>query len=138
MRATFCQPQVASFGLTEAQAKDEGYNVTATTFPFSANGKAQGLGENLLQSLLVGFFFAVVLVLTALLREAFGAGSFAGAEIPGLKTYNVPLLIQPAGGFLVLAFVAAAFNKLPLPRKGSGFALLAAGLKEDKGEEAEQ
>ncbi|WP_431840701.1 dihydrolipoyl dehydrogenase [Gordonia hongkongensis] len=44
-RATFCQPQVASFGLTEAQAKDEGYNVKATRFPFSANGKAQGLGE---------------------------------------------------------------------------------------------
>lgn len=44
-RATFCQPQVASFGLTEAQAKDEGYNVKATTFPFSANGKAQGLAE---------------------------------------------------------------------------------------------
>ncbi|MCF3939204.1 dihydrolipoyl dehydrogenase [Gordonia sp. Z-3] len=44
-RATFCQPQVASFGLTEAQAKDEGYNVKAITFPFSANGKAQGLGE---------------------------------------------------------------------------------------------
>lgn len=42
-RATFCQPQVASFGLTEAQAKDEGYNVKATQFPFSANGKAQGL-----------------------------------------------------------------------------------------------
>jgi len=44
-RATFCQPQVASFGLTEQQAKDEGYNVKATTFPFTANGKAQGLGE---------------------------------------------------------------------------------------------
>ncbi len=44
-RATFCQPQVASFGLTEAQAKDEGYNVKATQFPFSANGKAQGLAE---------------------------------------------------------------------------------------------
>ncbi len=42
-RATFCQPQVASFGLTEAQAKDAGYNVKATQFPFSANGKAQGL-----------------------------------------------------------------------------------------------
>ena len=42
-RATFCQPQVASFGLTEAQAEDEGYNVTVTKFPFSANGKAQGL-----------------------------------------------------------------------------------------------
>ncbi|MGW0036896.1 dihydrolipoyl dehydrogenase [Gordonia sp. NPDC003376] len=44
-RATFCQPQVASFGLTEQQARDEGFTVTATSFPFSANGKAQGLGE---------------------------------------------------------------------------------------------
>ncbi|GAA3970078.1 dihydrolipoyl dehydrogenase [Gordonia caeni] len=43
-RATFCQPQVASFGLTEAQARDEGYDVTVTKFPFSANGKALGLG----------------------------------------------------------------------------------------------
>lgn len=42
-RATFCQPQVASFGLTEAQARDEGYDVKVTKFPFSANGKAQGL-----------------------------------------------------------------------------------------------
>ncbi|MFT4086673.1 MAG: dihydrolipoyl dehydrogenase [Gordonia sp. (in: high G+C Gram-positive bacteria)] len=44
-RATFCQPQVASFGLTEQQAKDEGYDVTVSKFPFSANGKAQGLAE---------------------------------------------------------------------------------------------
>jgi len=42
-RATFCQPQVASFGLTEEQAKAEGYAVTVSKFPFSANGKAQGL-----------------------------------------------------------------------------------------------
>ncbi|CAM3144638.1 dihydrolipoyl dehydrogenase [Tsukamurella hominis] len=44
-RATFCQPQVASFGLTEQQAKDEGYDVKTATFPYSANGKAQGLGD---------------------------------------------------------------------------------------------
>ncbi|WP_277211809.1 dihydrolipoyl dehydrogenase [Isoptericola croceus] len=44
-RATFCQPQVASFGLTEAQAKDEGYDVKVSSFPFMANGKAHGLGE---------------------------------------------------------------------------------------------
>ncbi|WP_076478832.1 dihydrolipoyl dehydrogenase [Williamsia sterculiae] len=44
-RATFCQPQVASFGLTEAQARDEGYDVKVSTFPFTANGKAMGLGE---------------------------------------------------------------------------------------------
>ena len=44
-RATFCQPQVASFGLTEAQARDEGHDVVISTFPFTANGKAHGLGE---------------------------------------------------------------------------------------------
>ncbi|GGC74819.1 dihydrolipoyl dehydrogenase [Hoyosella rhizosphaerae] len=44
-RATFCQPQVASFGLTEQQAKDEGYDVKVATFPFMANGKAHGLGD---------------------------------------------------------------------------------------------
>ena len=44
-RATFCQPQVASFGLTEQQAKDEGYNIKVSTFPFMANGKAHGLGD---------------------------------------------------------------------------------------------
>ena len=44
-RATFCSPQVASFGLTEQQAKDEGHEITVATFPFMANGKAHGLGE---------------------------------------------------------------------------------------------
>ena len=44
-RATFCQPQVASFGLTEEQARDEGYDVKVAKFPFTANGKAHGLGE---------------------------------------------------------------------------------------------
>ncbi|QDQ98295.1 dihydrolipoyl dehydrogenase [Tomitella fengzijianii] len=44
-RATFCQPQVASFGLTEQQAKDEGYDVKVVNFPFMANGKAHGLGD---------------------------------------------------------------------------------------------
>ena len=44
-RATYCQPQVASFGYSEAQAKDKGYDVKVAKFPFSANGKAQGLGE---------------------------------------------------------------------------------------------
>ncbi len=44
-RATYCQPQVASFGYTEAQAKEKGYNVKVGKFPFSANGKAWGLGD---------------------------------------------------------------------------------------------
>src|SRR3954453_13237184 len=44
-RATYCQPQIASFGYTEEQAKEKGYDVKTASFPFSANGKAQGLGE---------------------------------------------------------------------------------------------
>lgn len=44
-RATFCQPQVASFGLTEDQARDEGYDVKVAKFPFTANGKAHGLAD---------------------------------------------------------------------------------------------
>jgi dihydrolipoamide dehydrogenase len=44
-RATFSQPQVASFGLTEQQARDEGHDVLVAKFPFTANGKAHGLGE---------------------------------------------------------------------------------------------
>jgi dihydrolipoamide dehydrogenase len=43
-RVTFCQPQVASFGLTEEQARTAHDDVTVATFPFSANGKAPGLG----------------------------------------------------------------------------------------------
>ena len=44
-RATYCQPQIGSFGYTEAQARDKGYDVKVAKFPFTANGKAHGLGE---------------------------------------------------------------------------------------------
>ena len=43
-RATYSQPQIASFGLTERQARDAGYEVRTSKFPFSANGKAVGMG----------------------------------------------------------------------------------------------
>ncbi|MBN8636354.1 MAG: dihydrolipoyl dehydrogenase [Anaerolineae bacterium] len=44
-RATYCQPQVASFGYTEKQAREKGFDVNVAKFPFQANGKAHGLGE---------------------------------------------------------------------------------------------
>jgi dihydrolipoamide dehydrogenase len=44
-RATYCNPQVASFGLTEAQAKERGYEIKVGRFPFQPNGKALGMGE---------------------------------------------------------------------------------------------
>ncbi len=43
-RCTYCQPQVASMGMTEAQAREAGYPVKVGKFPFMPNGKAQALG----------------------------------------------------------------------------------------------
>jgi dihydrolipoamide dehydrogenase len=44
-RCTYCYPEVASVGLTEAQARDNGYDVKVGKFPFQPNGKAVGLAE---------------------------------------------------------------------------------------------
>ena len=43
---TYCHPQVASVGLTEAKAKEAGYTVKVGRFPFIGNGKAIALGES--------------------------------------------------------------------------------------------
>jgi len=63
-RATYCHPQIASMGQSEQQAKDAGHEIKVATFPFSANGKAQGLGET------VGF---VKIVADAERNEILGA-----------------------------------------------------------------
>jgi dihydrolipoamide dehydrogenase len=42
---TYCMPQVASVGLTEARAKEKGYQVKTGKFPFIGNGKAIAMGE---------------------------------------------------------------------------------------------
>jgi dihydrolipoamide dehydrogenase len=63
-RATYSQPQIASFGYSEQQAKDKGYEVKVAKFPFAANGKAWGLGEG------VGF---VKIVADARYNEILGA-----------------------------------------------------------------
>ena len=43
---TYCYPEVASVGLTEAQAKEQGYDIKVGKFPFSASGKAQASGSS--------------------------------------------------------------------------------------------
>jgi dihydrolipoamide dehydrogenase len=73
-RATFCQPQIASFGYSEAQAKDMGYDVKVASFPFSANGKARGMAEG------VGF---VKIVADAEHNEIIGA-HMIGPEVTEL------------------------------------------------------
>lgn len=42
---TYCQPQVASVGMTEKEAKEAGFDVRIGKFPYTANGKAHGIGE---------------------------------------------------------------------------------------------
>ena len=44
-RATYCMPQIASFGLTEAQAREQGKEINVGTFNVQANGKALAMGE---------------------------------------------------------------------------------------------
>ncbi|OIJ26867.1 dihydrolipoyl dehydrogenase [Nocardioides luteus] len=73
-RATFCQPQIASFGYSEAQAKEKGYDVKTSSFPFSANGKARGMAEG------VGF---VKIVADAEHNEILGA-HMIGPEVTEL------------------------------------------------------
>jgi dihydrolipoamide dehydrogenase len=46
-RATYCHPQVASLGMTEAQAKAAGHEVKIGKFPFMPNGKAQAINEKI-------------------------------------------------------------------------------------------
>jgi dihydrolipoamide dehydrogenase len=73
-RATFCQPQIASFGYSEEQAREKGYDVKVAKFPFSANGKAMGLGDG------VGF---VKIVADAAHNEIIGA-HLIGPEVTEL------------------------------------------------------
>jgi dihydrolipoamide dehydrogenase len=73
-RCTYCIPQVASFGLTEAQAKEAGYDVNVGRFPFQPNGKALGMGER------EGF---VKIIADARYGELLGA-SLVGPEVTEL------------------------------------------------------
>ncbi|MFF2847131.1 dihydrolipoyl dehydrogenase [Streptomyces sp. NPDC058001] len=73
-RATYCQPQIASFGWTEAQARERGYDVQVAKFPFTANGKSHGLGDT------VGF---VKLISDAKYGELLG-GHLIGPDVTEL------------------------------------------------------
>ncbi|MBA7524331.1 Dihydrolipoyl dehydrogenase [subsurface metagenome] len=42
---TYCQPQIASIGMTEAKAKEAGFDLRIGRFPYAASGKARAIGE---------------------------------------------------------------------------------------------
>ncbi len=73
-KATYCMPQIASFGLTEAQAREQGKDIKVGTFNVQANGKALAMGEN---------FGLVKLVVDAKHGELLG-GHMIGPEVTEL------------------------------------------------------
>ena len=70
-----------------------------------------------LDGLGMGIGFLLALLAMATVREVLGAGSFAGFAIPVLSEYNIPLLVQTPGGFLVFGIMIAIVNKIG-PKKG--------------------
>ena len=72
--------------------------------------------DSALDGLGMGLGFLLALFCMATVREVFGAGSFAGIEIPYLKDYCVPILVQAPGGFLVFGILIAIVNKTGVKR----------------------
>ncbi len=68
--------------------------------------------DSALDGLGMGLGFLVALIAMATVREVLGAGTFAGLAVPFFKTYNVPILIQAPGGFLVFGILIAVMNKI--------------------------
>ena len=66
----------------------------------------------------MGLGFLLALLAMATVREVFGAGTFAGFEIPFLVDYKIPILQQAPGGFLVFGILIAVVNKIGV-KKGA-------------------
>ena len=74
--------------------------------------RKNGVLDSVVDGLGMGLGFLVALIAMATVREVFGAGTFAGLAVPFFKTYNVPILIQAPGGFLVFGILIAVMNKI--------------------------
>lgn len=68
------------------------------------------VGKSILDGIGMGIGFTIALVLMAIIREVFGAGTFAGIEIPFLKDYTIDVLIKAPGGMMVYGFLIALVN----------------------------
>ena len=80
--------------------------------------RKNGVVDSALDGLGMGIGFLLALLAMATIREVFGAGSFAGFEIPVLVDYKIPILTQAPGGFLVYGILIAIVNAIG-PKKGA-------------------
>ena len=74
--------------------------------------RKNGVVDSALDGLGMGIGFLLALLAMATVREVFGAGSFAGIEIPFLKDFCIPILTQAPGGFLVFGILIAVVNAI--------------------------
>jgi electron transport complex protein RnfE len=80
--------------------------------------RKNSVGDSALDGLGMGIGFLIALVAMATIREVLGAGTFAGFALPILKDYNIPILVQAPGGFLVYGILIAIVNKIG-PKAGA-------------------
>ncbi len=111
--------------------------VNLLVFCVGERAGSRPFGAALLDALLTGLGFAAAALVTAAIRELFGAGSFAGLTVPFFETYNMPILRQATGGIAVFAIVLAVVNGICRKKADvGGFTAEAAGFA-DNGKEAE-
>ena len=70
------------------------------------------IGKSALDGLGMGIGFTLALLAISLIREVFGAGAFAGIEIPFMQDYKIKFLVEAPGGFLVYGIMIALVYKL--------------------------
>lgn len=104
--------------------------VDILVFSGAESASERGIGASLADSLVTGLGFTAALLVMAIVRELLGSGSFAGISVAFLADYNVPVLAQAPGGFIVFAILIAVINALSHKKaeKAEGLACAAAGL----------
>jgi len=70
------------------------------------------IGKSALDGLGMGIGFTLALLSISIIREVFGAGAFAGIEIPFMADYKIKFLVEAPGGFLVYGIMIAIVYKL--------------------------
>ena len=74
--------------------------------------KKNGVLDSAIDAVGMGAGFTAALLMMSTIREIFGAGSWFGFELPVLRDFNIPLLTEAPGGFIVFGLLMAVVNKL--------------------------
>lgn len=70
----------------------------------------QSVGKSILDGIGMGLGFTIALLAMATIREVFGAGTFAGIEIPFLINHTIDILVKAPGGLMVYGLLIAVVN----------------------------